>query len=218
MSNLSQRFHAVDTRALTDTIEAVIGAQGVGFQTKYLPRRNGQAAWLQYTLDADQRIFGDQIKPRVLLKNANNGTSALHLAVGFLRLVCSNGMMAGQSVYRDRVVHIKGPRMDDFLENVADRVAAALEFSLSGQMGIQLEAQLARPVASVIPIVERLELSRSAEEAVISAWQLRRPEDTATLWGFWNVLNETLRRRGRSEWADAERNFTMLDRVLEAAA
>jgi hypothetical protein len=45
----------------------------------------------------------------------------------------------------------------------------------------------------------------------------RRPEDTNTIWGVYNIINEVIRRRGRSAFAQMERNVSLLESVITAS-
>ena len=149
-----------------------------------------------------------------------DGSSALHLHIGWLRLVCQNGLVAGHSVYSARVIHRQGQRIENFLHNLPDAVARALGAISSGAALARMEQLTAQPLSDdqQISIIQLMladgHITPTLAAHIADAHARRRPEDArGILNDIYQVTNEVMRRRGRSELAQLERNVNLLDTI-----
>lgn len=141
---------------------------------------------------------GDGIA-ELILTNSHDGTSAFKLMGGVYRLVCSNGMIVGDTVASESVRHI-GFTQDKVIE-ASYKILESVP-KIAGQVDTFQSIELSRD--------ERLALAESAlqvrynteenERAPIRADQLlltRRHEDrAASLWNTFNVIQENIIRGG----------------------
>jgi hypothetical protein len=148
-----------------------------------------------------------------------DGSSAFRVQIGLYRLVCSNGLTIGQTVFNERVTHIRGPLFETKMDEIEWRIAAAIE---------QLHDVVARLAGTALGtsislvqervLIESLGYSKRLTGSIIDALHSnnRRPVDFGTLWGTYNVINEVLREHSRSEYRNELINSDLMDRVLSA--
>ena len=67
-------------------------------------------------------IGGDEVYPTLHIFNSFQGDGALMVAFGLLRSVCSNGLVAGPSIFNCRAIHVKGPKINYIIDNLAAQV------------------------------------------------------------------------------------------------
>jgi hypothetical protein len=79
-----------------DTVEAA----GVRSVAKALKQKH------MIRMSAEEKMFGGELKPQVVIYNSYDGTAALNINVGIFRFVCSNGMIAGHNLIQPmRITH-----------------------------------------------------------------------------------------------------------------
>lgn len=131
----------------------------------------------------------------VALFNSHDGKSALKLVAGFLRLICSNGMVSGTATDHISIRHTQRgyELMPNLVAQLPEKIAAFHEtirrlrdYNLTpGQIG-----ELARLVHDTV------KLTRPIENA-IDLLHLRRGEDTATdAYTVANVIQENIIKGG----------------------
>jgi hypothetical protein len=149
------------------------------------------------TLDKTMRELGDSI-PEIVIANSHNGTSAYDIMLGVYRLVCSNGMIAGNTLAHEKVRHT-GDDVSKVIE--ASYRVLGQESAIIGAMdkfrSINLEYD------------ERLALARAAQalkwdptdtqpEAVRLLAPRREADRRSDLWTTFNVLQENMLKGGVS--------------------
>ena len=222
-------YAPISTQYLMSTLDDTLRNHGLEYRLQHLSSKAQGKGWIQATImNVESRIHGDMIRPRILLRNSTDGTAACQIHVGFLRLVCSNGLISGSSVYSERVIHrvTKDGRVDRFLTELPQKLSYAIQFicsasfidkmqSLTSQaLNIDMQVQ----IASALHDSGRL--SERQFQATVSRLTspYRRSEDTHTTWGVYNVINEAMRLTSRSEGRNADRNVSLLDSVVELAS
>jgi hypothetical protein len=167
--------------------------------------------------------------PQLYLFNKNDGGHALRISVGFYRVVCMNGLIAGEGGgFNERVIHRAGQRLDEFLGTLDERIRVAMNDALYGFDGFKDELQsLVLTEAQGFDIIGSLPMSEAARRKSIYFWAQnasRRPEDRGyTAWQLYNLVNEFDRRFSKSGDAILARESTrfqdiqLLTAVPEAA-
>ena len=128
--------------------------------------------------------------PELVLVNSHDGTSSYQLLAGFFRMVCSNGLIAGNVCNDVRIRH-SGNVVDDVIE------------------GSFRVLENVKEIGSRIDVYKSIQLS-SAEEQVFGncALQLRWEEDKAPIRAY-DVLQAT-------RWQDQKNDlWTVFNRVQE---
>jgi hypothetical protein len=154
--------------------------------------------------------------PTVTFRNGNDGTTALAFNVGAFRFICSNGLFLGQSVFQTKIIHTDRASTWRDLEALPGAIREAVEFVATGGLEIEVEQASEERVADAIGVVGSLSIPKRAKEAAISLLvnHDQRPEDnSASVWGVYQLVNESIRRTTRSLRAAALRDATLLDDV-----
>lgn len=194
-SSRSERYAFIDTRAV---LEGLL-AEGFGiFEVRQGGSRiEGKAAFTKHMLRLRYRgeegavsFIGqrDQIIPEIILTNAHDGTASYQLGAGLFRIVCTNGLVAGDLFAYQRVAH-KG--------EVGHEVIDAAFKVVKQFPGVTSSAN--EMAALELDTGERLAFARAAQalrwdegEAPIEETRLldvRRPEDRSN--DLWTVMNRT---------------------------
>ena len=158
---------------------------------------------------AVDQIVGQEV-PEIVLLNSHDGTSSYQLMGGIFRLICSNGMIVGDTTSEVRVRH-----SGNILENVIEGSYSVIEDINRVVPVIDDWKKLSLTYEQRIKYAETaLGLRWDAEEdAPVSATSLlatRRYEDRGdSLWNTFNVVQENLIRGGlRGEGSTGRRMTT----------
>jgi Domain of unknown function (DUF932) len=151
--------------------------------------------------------------PEVVLVNSHDGSSSYQIMAGVYRLVCSNGLVVGNSFAEARVRHTKNA--PDEIVDASFRVIESLPGIAEGiedMRAITLEAGEREAFAAAALTL------RYPDEAPIRPRQLlstRRSADTSSdLWTTFNVLQENLLQGGQRR-ADSRRRTRKISSVSE---
>jgi hypothetical protein len=151
--------------------------------------------------------------PEVVLVNSHDGSSSYQIMAGVYRLVCSNGLVVGNSFAEARVRHTKNA--PDEIVDASFRVIESLPGIADGiesMRAITLEAGEREAFAAAALTL------RYPDEAPIRPAQLlgtRRSADTSSdLWTTFNVLQENLLQGGQRR-ADSRRRTRRISSVSE---
>lgn len=199
----SERYTYVPTR---DVIE---GLMQEGFvPTRAMQSKARDASRVEFTKHAIWFRRADAVPqlgalyPEIMLVNSHDGTSAFQAYAGLLRLVCMNGLLAGESVEVARVHH-KGNAVRDVVD-VSFRVIEDSRRSVDLAQGMS-QIQLTRD--------QQLAFARSAHQLRFEGTpsgesyhpeqllRVRRAEDhRSDLFTTLNVVQENLVRGGITGW------------------
>lgn len=147
------------------------------------------------------RVGGDAL-PEVVLLNSHDGSTSARLALGLFRLVCSNGLVAG-NFFEDYKVYHRSQDIGGFIEAatritqqvplLADRVARYQQHTLTDS---EVKDFTQKAVELRYPQPEEgspLEDRYQWENRLYYAARTRRYEDSGnTLWKVFNRLQENL--------------------------
>ncbi len=104
-TELSSKYSFINTRRLLDICE------GQGFKiasVKFPKGKNSEHNLHQIRLDLPEftTIDARQERPQLIIQNAHNGTSSLRIMAGVFRMICSNGLVAGDTTMSIRLRHV----------------------------------------------------------------------------------------------------------------
>lgn len=147
--------------------------------------------------DAERSKVGDVI-PELLLKNAHDGSGCFQLILGLWRLICSNGMIVGDTMESIAIQH-RWLSAEDIMEQARvmwkERVPLILawrEQALERRMSPE-EATAFASRAQIIRFPDRAEMPFHPNELLA----VRRPEDDQDdLWHIFNRVQENIMRGG----------------------
>lgn len=208
----SHRFAAVPT------IDVLNGLRAEGFQpvmaaqartrdesrrdfTKHMLRLRHEGQSLR-TIDGAGSAF------EIVLVNANDGTAAYHMIPGVFRMVCANGMIAGETFDHVKVRH-SGNAVSDVIEGAyrvlgeAPRIGDQIDAFRAITLNRDEQAVLAE-AAHVLRFPDHHKVGEDRRETPITAAQLLQPrrmaDNTGDLWATFNRLQENVIRGGLSGW------------------
>lgn len=159
------------------------------------------------------RQFDDMVRPNnaraigdthfeILLKNANDGTSAYDLLAGLFRLVCLNGMVVGTNTDVVKVRH-SGDVKSKVIEGTA-RVLQGAPLALAAPSvwsGIQLDTGERMALASAAHVLRFADTDGEVNTPVKAEQLLtvRRTDDSKRdLWTTFNIVQENVMKGGLS--------------------
>lgn len=162
-------------------------------------------------------INGDYCFPQVTIVDRTFSGASLRVFVGFFRVVCENGLVipAGEA-QKLTITHrtSSAEQMKQLSYSIAaawDSVTAAQE-KLTLAAGIKIDA---------VRIINQLDVFSEAQrfDLIHDLPQARREDDTTTVAGLYQFINETDRRNARrNSTAHLDRDVDMLDTILTLAA
>jgi hypothetical protein len=164
-------------------------------------------------------IMGDKSIPRLLITNSYKGECALSFKVGLYRLVCSNGLVVGNDLFKERVIHLESNT--NKLDSIKESAIVALNY-ISERMVGDIEGSVQKPLGLIdrYNVIQGLNLSKNVRKKIYDkvANPVRPEDSTNTVWALYNIINEAIRESSRSELRNEERNFDLMDKVLRLSA
>jgi len=205
-------FKAIDTQLVIDTATRAATNNGIQLDLQYHGKGIYKGRFGDYVMDPS----GSAIQPLLFLRNINDGGHAFMIGVGLYRAVCANGLVVGEDFYSQRIIHREGPTIDEFLNNLDQRLNNAFAISASDftdTMERLASTQLTDRQA--FNIIYSLNIPESIKSYAWHYWlnPIRKEEDARTLWTLYNVLNEMNRRRTTSVSVELDRELTLLQNI-----
>lgn len=131
--------------------------------------------------------------PRFLFTNSYDGTKRAAIMAGIFRLVCSNGLVVGDTIARETALHI-GNQVEHLLKTVMETVKKAdVMFGAIGQMS---DVKLDRP--DQLAFARRASALRFGDKPILDVQpemilMPRRAEDAGNdMWRVFNRVQENL--------------------------
>ena len=219
----------METQLLIERLSAAFPEQ-LDMSGGQVRRGTGTIHSLVVPINTETTMRGDVIQPNINIINSYNGECSLKLDIGFTRLVCLNGMRVGSSLFNRRVRHVTGQKMNDFLLSFEDSVAETLGAVDSEVKRIEELSSQEVTKEDALRIIYKLQdagvITRAAGHSadwVFFTGNFRRPADreqSNTLFGLWNVINEEMEQTRTSRTTDfslLKRNDKLLPAILLAA-
>jgi len=161
---------------------------------------------------------GSPIVPMVIIENSFNGECSLTVQTGFFRQVCSNGLMLAVDKHSiGRIVHLKA--YHEQVKQLSYKIAAFLESVNAQQQELKRIAAIdVGGMTTAMNIVSDLNFSPKLTKNIRLAllFPSRENDKGSNLYTLWNVVNEQMRKVGRSESAQIDKNLTLLERLESA--
>ena len=171
------RFDGQDVRAVftprykpVDNFEVMERLENLGYGPDTKVQCHLDAEFMSLSIPDGRQTFavnGDKITPGISIANSEVGLSSLKISAFFLRLACTNGMVAKTEIsaaYR----HVSIKILDEF-PNVMSEVAAQLSRQRD-KFRISVESKVDNPFATI--------------ESFNRQFQLGQLEKTAVNWGY----------------------------------
>lgn len=135
-----------------------------------------------------------RLAPEIVIKNANNGYSPLHLMAGLFRMVCSNGLIVGTDLAEVKLFHRKGTTMDavfDGVKYIVDQTDLAVKRS-DEWAKIKMEHDARAEFTKMVGMM----LKGNANLFDPNELLKRRYDEEYNLWTCFNLAQESIIRGG----------------------
>ena len=120
----------------------------------------------------------DNVVPGVSIANGETGYLSFCIECFFLRLVCTNGMVAPVSIGQSRFKHISRKAFEELPETI--RQVAQESDGQRAKMVISVNTPVHNPIQSIESFNKRFGLTASEGELVKASWE---QEPLQTMWG-----------------------------------
>jgi hypothetical protein len=221
----SNRYQLVPTRQLVESIGKTINDHGHDFSLKLIaPNHRAKkttAHGLEITLNTTMSVMGDNIAPRLYVLNSFNGEKQLQVMAGMMRLVCSNGLVVGQELFKEKIRHIQGETFEHKIAALSENISNAIKFmskmdeQIAGYMSVPTSRELQKSIS------QRLGFSKRLTDRLTYTFDnpdmIREEDRGENAWLTYNIINETMKRSSRSELAFVGKNIDLMDRVRNLA-
>ena len=220
------------------TIDIVRGLQREGFEVFSATQAKTRDASKRDFTKHMVRLRNPSFRPmangdtfEIVLVNGNDGSSAYRMMPGFFRMVCSNGLIVGETLNEIRVRH-SGNAMADVIEGaytvledapkVADRVDMMRSLSLTRDEALAFATaahQLRFPAAALERDEEGFAPAPVEPIKLLSARRIEDANERSNLWGVFNVVQENVIKGGQKGWVERQdaRGRTQLRRASTRA-
>jgi hypothetical protein len=179
------RFDGLEVRAIftprytpVDNIEVMNRLNGLGYEAETQVQCSLDAEFMSLSIPDGSRTFGvngDNITPGISVSNSEVGLASLTISAFFLRLVCTNGLIAKTNV-SNSFRHVSTKVLEKFPEVIGE-VGGELERK-RGQFRLSMESPVAEPYSTIMSFNRQ--------------FQVGKPEQDAVDWGFLQEPGETL--------------------------
>lgn len=197
-SKLSDNYKFVSTQELITTIESK-GLTYLEESTSAVkPRDIARIGYTKHLLQFSTGFKVGDSELRLLVTNSHDGTSSVQFNIGIFRFACANGLVAGDSFYKERFIHNSNQveRMLESLERLPEtleRVAKAVTLMQSTNIIQHDKYKLCNKLVELRGFKGKV--------SFLDILQPMRVEDTDTnsLWTIYNIVQEKMERGGYIE-------------------
>ena len=223
MNKLSDKYLIIDSSVVMNKIQDTLNKQGVN-HSMLKHAGAGTKEYYEFRLNLGNfGLAGDTVTPRIIHINSYNGECANLTTAGFIRWVCSNGMVAGSDWFTQRIIHVQGQTAERKLKELEYQIAATLDYIIYElPADVQRLADTKLDTNKMIDIVGSLNIAKGNKDWAINKIvniDYRREADRANnLWTLWNIVNEGIGRKYKSESAFIQRNLKLIDDIELLAA
>jgi hypothetical protein len=171
------RFDGQDVRAIftpryrpMDNLEVLERLTSLGYKADTRVQCCLDTEFMSLSIPDGSKTFdleGDRITPGISISNSEVGLSSLRIAAFYLRLVCTNGLIAKTQVavaYR----HVSRKILDAFPQVFAQ--VAQQQLRQQGQFQLSVESKVDDPLATMQAFNRQFQLTEKEQEAVEWGW------------------------------------------------
>lgn len=214
---MSPKYEIFDTRAIVEKIMSDLGLDCTIKIKGNSPNRVSTKHFVEIALNETFDLPDGKYSPRIIIGNSYAGESSLNVRIGLFRFVCENGLIIGSSTYCKRIRHY-GKSSREHVESltlaIQDAIDKAKDLAWYQYTIMQNKLSLVEAQRKV----DSLNLSKKVSEQVVSTFNnaTREEDSTQTVYALYNIVNEIMRQRGRSEMRQIERNSNLAEKLLAA--
>lgn len=220
-------FLPIDTQPIIQQAQEYLTNQGIAHELRGVVRNK---ATHKVELLMPGLLFNDggsDLQAKLILTNGNNGKTAFNISVGFLRLVCQNGLVIHSGIFQERIIHRNTPGIVKRVDELPFKIAAAIDFIKSGEALEPLTDLQSIEVATneqAISIIGSLNVADDVKRMAIRTWigddnsvytfSRRETDQPNNAYSLYNVVNEQLRKfHGEHTQVYTKANVRLLEDV-----
>jgi len=192
-STTSDRYGFVSTKSIIGNLQE----HGFGIRKVEIARvnkaenRGFQKHIVRLTPENLVPKVGDEGNPEIVIINSHDGKSSLRIMLGYFRLVCSNGMIVGSTVFQTRIIHrdVNQGSVLNAVSRIADKAPEMLD-------GInRMKSRKLHPLCEMSFVMEaaKLRWEEPSDRVLSYLGAVRREEDAQrNVWEVYNRVQENL--------------------------
>lgn len=166
----------------------------------------------------DGRLF-----PRVHIHNDNTGGSSLRISVGLFRLICTNGLSIGIPglSFVHKISHLFTENQKQKILDIPMVAEDIIHYLKDGGVKEQISEARSKKILDPVSVVGNLDIGIKAKDLTISQIIMgshRREDDPTNAWGLYNMVNESVRLKSRSEFIALNKDGGILEDIMLLAA
>lgn len=194
---MNNTYRQYDNNEAIDLVASALRTAGVNYTMEYrqyTPRKI--VVNFRFTDYVIPELGG--LMPQISLVNSTDKSSAFKLIGGVFRLICSNGLVAGDLFENIRIIHRVGPTFERKIEELPARIVALIDQIIGAATEFKTMADTTLTEDQMIDVAASITMSRKAKKAaleLITMPEKRREADQGnSLWSLFNITNECLRK------------------------
>ena len=144
------------------------------------------------------------------------------VGVGLFRLVCTNGLMLSfGDAFTSKVRHLDGPKAHSILDRLPSIIEAQMGRIRSGDVFDEAIEAVGQPIKDPFQVVGSLPIQKSVKDSIvrqICMGRTRPEDDVNTVWGLYNVVNESIRNHSSRMDIAMDKDIGLLGHIQLLAA
>lgn len=214
---MSDKYKTYDTKTLVENIVRDLGLDCTIKAKGNIPGRVSTSHFVEIGLKETFTLPDGLYSPRVIIRNSYAGEGSLSVQCGIFRYICENGLTIGSKTFAIRIRHV-GRTQEQVYAELRANILVAIENAK--KLAQTMYAGMSENI-SVVDLkrkINTLDLSKKVQDVVLYRFKhATRPEDaTQTLWAAYNIINEVMRERSRSEMRTLDRNNNLSEKLIAA--
>lgn len=214
---MSDKYKTYDTKTLVENIVKDLGLDCTIKAKGNMPGRVSTSHFVEIGLKETFTLPDGLYSPRVIIRNSYAGEGSLSVQCGIFRFVCQNGLLIGTKTYATKIRHVGRTQEQvytELRENIVAAISNAQKLAYDQYMGMTKTLT----AVEMRQKIETLDLSKKVQGIVANRFlHTDRPEDsTRTVWALYNIVNEVIGERSRSDMRVLARNNNLAERLIAA--
>lgn len=213
-------YRLLENSTATDLVETAVQTAGLAY-TKHYQRNTAKQVVVHFRFTDYQFESVDGLMPQITVVNSTDKSSAFRIMGGVFRLVCTNGLVAGEIFDQERIIHRQGPTFERKYKSLPERIVALIEDTIVAAQAFEELQSQTLDEDTMVQIAANLTMSRKAKKATIENILLpetRRAADQGNnVWTLFNLVNENLRKYSSAS-AYTKHNEKLLENITLLAA
>lgn len=214
-------YQQLDHNQAIAKVETALKQAGVNYTTHYQTLSvNKLAVHFRF---ADYSLHGmGGLTPQITVINSTDKTRAFKLIGGVFRLICSNGLVAGEVFDQERIIHRVGKTFDHKWNSLPQRIVAMIDNIVLACQEFEELQNHTLTEEQMVTITANIRMGKKAKqkaiEDIVFQDQRREADSQNNVWTLYNIINENLRKHSITTAAYARNNNQLLENIQLLAA